>query len=167
MLATAGWEKVTEQLEEHEQHQQSDSISQTDAVSENPLNAIDRLIETYKVPLEGAGAEIDEIRIELEAMVTYAVQFISLSTLDYQSVWWRLFHAPNSSEWSNILILATLLFSLPASNGTVERVFSQLNCIKTKKRAALSSNSLDDLLAISVRKRKLADFSPDGAVQLW
>ena len=59
-----------EQLEEHEQHQQSDSISQTDAVSENPLNAIDRLVETYKVPLEGAGAEIDEIRIEFEAMVT-------------------------------------------------------------------------------------------------
>ena len=78
-----------------------------------------------------------------------------------------MFHAPNSSEWSNILILATLLFSLPASNGTVERVFSQLNCIKTKKRAALSSNSLDDLLTISVRKRKVSDFSPDRAVQLW
>ena len=122
-----------EQLEEHEQRQQSDSISQTDAVSQDPLNAINRLVETYKVPLEGAGAEIDEICIEFEAMVTYAVQFISLSTLDYQSVWWRLFHAPNSSEWSNILILTTLLFSLPASNGTVERVFSQLNCIKTKK----------------------------------
>lgn len=75
-----------EQLEEQEQHQQSESISQTDAVSENPLNAIDRLVETYKVPLEGAGAGIDEIPIEFEAMVTYAVQFISLSTLDYQSV---------------------------------------------------------------------------------
>ena len=111
-----------EQLDEHEQHQQSDSISQIDGVSENPLNAIDRLVKTYKMPLEGAGAEIDENRIEFEAMMTYAVQFISLSTLDYQSVWWRLFHAPNSSEWSNILVLATLLFSLPASNGTVERV---------------------------------------------
>lgn len=65
------------------------------------------------------------------------------------------------------MILATLLFSLPASNGTVERVFSQLNSVKTKKRAALSSNSLDDLLTICTRKRKLADFSPDRAVRLW
>ena len=141
MLATAGWEKVLEKLEgqEHEVEGTVQSIHQSD--SENPLDAINRLVEAYKVPLEEAGAEIDEICVEFEAMATYAVQLISLSTLDYQSVWWRLFHAPNSSEWSNILILATLLFSLPASNATVERVFSQLNSIKTKRWAALSSNS--------------------------
>ena len=124
-----------EQLEEHEQHQQSDSISRTDAVSENPLNAIDRLAETYKVPLEGAGTEIDEIRIEFEAMVTYAVPFMSLSTLDYQSVWWRLFHAPNSSEWSNIVILATLLFPYQHQMAQLKEYFH--NSIVSRPRSEL------------------------------
>lgn len=89
VLATAGWEKVMEKLDHHqeetEKEQQCQSIPQTDTDSENPLNAIDRLVEAYKVPLEGAGAEVDEIRVEFEAMMAYAVQFISLSTLDYQS----------------------------------------------------------------------------------
>ncbi|CAB3993296.1 zinc finger 862-like [Paramuricea clavata] len=162
VLATVGWEKVMDKLDAHGDQEEID-----DTDREDPLNAIDRLVEAYKVPLEGAGAEVDQVRVEFEAMMAYAVQFISLSTLDYQSVWWRMFHAPDKSEWSNILILASLLFSLPASNGTVERVFSQLNCIKTKKRASLSSNSLDDLLTLCTGKRKLDDFSPDRAVRLW
>ena len=74
------------------------------------MNAIDRLIEHFKVPLEGANAEVEEIRHEFEIMVSYAGQFTSLSTLDYQAVWWQLFHPPNSSEWSNVLMIATLLF---------------------------------------------------------
>ena len=37
--------------------------------------------------------------------------------MSYQAVWWRLFHAPDSSSWLNILTLARLLFTLPVSNG--------------------------------------------------
>lgn len=54
----------------------------------------------------------------------------------------------------NILVLAELLFSLPTSNGKLERVFSQLNVIKTEKRTLLSNESLDDLL-------------PDSAIDIW
>ena len=89
-------------------------------MSEDPLDAIDRLVECFRFPLEGTAVEVSEIRREFAAMVQYATQFISLSTMEYQSVWWRLFHAPNSSEWPNILCLATLLFSLPVSNGKLE-----------------------------------------------
>ena len=44
------------------------------------------------------------------------------------------FHAPNSAEWSNVLVLAELLFSLPASNGKLERVFSTLGTISVSHR---------------------------------
>ena len=59
----------------------------------------------------------------------YAVVFVSLSTLEYSTVWWRLCNSPSSSEWSNALGLVELLLSLPASNGKVEHAFSQLNVI--------------------------------------
>jgi len=36
------------------------------AGSENPVNAIDRLVERFRVPLEGAAAEASEIRGEFE-----------------------------------------------------------------------------------------------------
>jgi len=37
------------------------------AGSENPLNAIDWLVERFRVPLEGAAVEASEIRGEFEA----------------------------------------------------------------------------------------------------
>ena len=100
-------------------------------------------------------------------MLQYATMYISLSTLDYRAVWWRLFHAPCASEWANVLNLAHLLFSLPASNGSLERAFSQVNVIKLKKRTSLSSNTLDDLLMVSTMTTPLKDFDPDNAIDLW
>ena len=86
-----------------------------------------------------------------EILVQYAVQFISVSTLDYRAVWWPIFHAPNASEWSNALILANLLFFLPASNAKVERVFSQVSIIKTNKRTLPQNDTLGDLLLLRCR----------------
>jgi hypothetical protein len=161
MLGTQGWQKIVDE------HVDVSDDAEGMQASENPLDAIDRLVERFKIPLEGAAAETSEIRGEFEAMVSYATQFISLSTMEYQSVWWRLFHAPNSSEWSNVLCLASLLFSLPVSNGKLERTFSQLNLIKSSKRTSLGSGTLDDLLVLNADKLPLQEFSPESAIDLW
>ena len=63
--------------------------------------------------------------------------------------------------------MVELLFSLPASNGVVERVFSQVSVIKTKKRCSLSNESLDDLLTITSAHVPLKDFCPYNAINLW
>ena len=95
-------------------------------------------------------------------MLSYAGHFISLATTDYQSVWWRIFHSPNCKEWTNLLIFIQLLFALPASNGKIERVFSQLNIIKTDKRTTLCNETIDNLLTLNTSKCPLKDFSPDN-----
>ena len=110
---------------------------------------------------------MDEIHAEYCALLHYAVEYISLSTLEYRAVWWRLFHAPSASEWANALVLIELLFSLPASNGKLERVFSQLNIIKSDKRVQLSNETLNDLLTISMNTDSLDCFDPDPAIDLW
>lgn len=46
--------------------------TQESAGSENPLNAIDHLVEHFRFPLEGAAAEVSEIRGKFEVMVSYA-----------------------------------------------------------------------------------------------
>lgn len=144
MLGSQGWEKAIEE---------NDSIE-----------AISRLVQRFTISLQGASANTEEIVGEFIALVQYAIQFISFSTLDYRAVWWKIFHAPTASEWSNVLILAKLLFSLPSSNGKLERVFSQL---KTKKRTLLSNDSLDDLLLLLSDQTPLQEFCPDAAIDLW
>ena len=100
-------------------------------------------------PLLKANARVEAIHSEFESMLEYACQYISLSTLEYRAVWWRLFHAPVSPEWGNVLTLVELLFSLPSSNGMVERLFLQMKVAKIKKRSLLSNEALDDLLTIT------------------
>ena len=97
VLSSHGWEKAVEE--------------------KNNLESIERLVERFIIPLQGAGVLTGVIKEEFQNMIEYAVEYIAVSSLDYKSVWWRLFHAPNASEWQNALTLATLLFSLPASNG--------------------------------------------------
>ena len=147
MLATQGWEKII--------------------AEEESLEAINRLVDQFTIPLLGASADLETISDEFKEMVHYAIQYISLATLDYRSVWWRLFHAPTSSEWSNVLLLVELLFPLPSSNGKVESVFSQLNNIKTNKRTRLGSETLDDLLGLVTEQIPLSKFSPDSSIDLW
>ena len=70
-------------------------------------------------------------------MIDYVIAYISLSTLDYHSVWWKLLHAPDATTtWSSALILVELLFSLPASNGSI--FVSQYN----QDKQALSTQQL-------------------------
>ena len=72
----------------------------------DPLEPIQRLGVRFKVPLESAGVDINKLRDEFYDMMLYATQFISLATLDYRTVWWRLFHSPNSSSWPQFFKLA-------------------------------------------------------------
>ena len=90
---------------------------------DNNMAAISRLVERFAISLQGGQANTDEIMREFHEMISYATQYIALSVLEYHLFWWKLFHAPYSSEWVNILILAELLFSLSASNGKLEQVF--------------------------------------------
>ena len=61
MLRSQGWQKILDE--------EADSSNETQE-SVNPLDAIDRLVEHFRVPLEGAAAEVSEIRGEFESMVT-------------------------------------------------------------------------------------------------
>ena len=89
----------------------------------------------FQVPLETEGVLLNELCKEFLDMAAYGNQFIALATLDYRAVWWRLFHCPEASSWSNILLLVQLLFTLPVSNGKLERVFSTLKLIKSDRRS--------------------------------
>ena len=110
------------------------------------MEPIVQLGERLRVPLEHAGVDIDLLPEEFHEMIMYATQFISLSTMGYKAVWWRLFHSPNASEWSNSLTLAHLLLTLPVSNGKLEGIFSTLKVIKLDKKSLLEYSTLDDLL---------------------
>jgi len=85
LLATQGWEKI---LKESDLVVDVSEDANGDAdVNQCSLDAVDRLVNHFKIPLESAGADITEIRQEFISMVEYSSQFMSLSTMNYKSVW--------------------------------------------------------------------------------
>lgn len=66
LLGTQGWQKI---LDEQVDIKDPEQIEESNG-SENPLDAIDRLVEYFRLPLEGAGAKVSEIRGEFGAMIS-------------------------------------------------------------------------------------------------
>lgn len=93
VLATQGWQKS---LDEEDCESDNEDTEKVD-----PLEPMERLAVRFRIPLESAGVDITKLKDEFYDMMLYATQFISLATLDYRAVWWRLFHSPNSSSWPN------------------------------------------------------------------
>ena len=130
--------------------------------------AVECIISHFRKPLEEKGVDLANIQDELEEIVTYARKYLSSSTEGYQQIWYKLHTSPvANSKWPNVLQLSQLIFSLPFSNGHVERLFSTLKVIKTDRRTQLQTATLSDLLAIRVEGPPLANFSPDEAIALW
>ncbi len=114
ILATQGWEKLIEKQDHVEQP------------VPNYVSAINHLGLKFKIPLVASGVVVASILQEFQDIILYATEFISLSSTNYQTVWWKIFHSPNAASWTNALKLAQLLFTLPVSNGKLERIFSTL-----------------------------------------
>lgn len=155
VMETQGWQKIL------------DDESDVGIGSEGISLRVTRLAEIFRVPLEAAGVKLDLLPEEFKEILLHATQFISLSTLDYQAVWWSLFHAPNSNDWSNLLLLVRMLFTLPVSNGKLERVFSTMKLLKVEKRSQMENDTLDDLLAINIDRVPLNEFNPDPCINRW
>ena len=131
---------------------------------DNDMAAIERLVERFAIPLQGALENTDEIVKEFREIILYTTQYIALFVLEYHSVWWRFFPVPSSAEWMNVLVL---LFSLPASNGKLERVFSIVGTIKVDKRSLLTNKFLDDLLLLNSDKVPLEKLDSNPSIDLW
>ena len=94
-------------------------------------------------------------------------KYFALQKENYQKIWCKLYTTPDAKKWPNVLLLCELIFSLPFSNGVVERIFSILKVIKTEKCTNLSVDTLRDLLEIKVEGPAFDDFKPQPAVELW
>ena len=154
-METQGWQKIV------------DDKSDFGIGSEGSSLPVTRLAEIFRVPLEAAGVKLYLLPEEFKEIILHATQFILLSTLDYQSVWWRLFHAPNSNDWSNLLLLVRMVFTLPVSIGKLERVFSNMKLLKVVKRSQMRNDTLDNLLAINTDRIPFNEFNPDPCINMW
>ena len=110
--------------------------------------AVQRLISTFRTPLESKGVCMATIQDELEEAVEYARKCLAIGRESYRKMWYKLHTCPDSSKWSNLLQLSKLVFSLPFTTSRVEQIFSKFKVINTSRRTGLHNSTLCDLLEI-------------------
>lgn len=130
ILATHGWEKTADASFAYE--------------------SIELIATRFSTPLQEADVNIALLCEEWDDILLYAKQYINLVQNSYKGVWWKLYNCPDSPKWNNILSLVELLFTIPLSNGHLERCFSQLKITKSDRRICLKEDRLDSLLCIRI-----------------
>ena len=153
-LDTQTWRQVSTDTAE------SESDSQPDKSLSEVVAAVELIATTFREPLESVGVNLLVLQDEVKEVVEYARNYLSIENERYHKVWYNLHVCQDANRWPQVLILCELCFSLPFSNGTVERMFSMLKVIKTDHRTRLHSNTLSDLLEIQVEGPSLETFSP-------
>ena len=46
---------------------------------------------------------------EWDDIVEYAKRYLNLFQDDYKVIWWKLFNSPDSTKWTNVLVVVELL----------------------------------------------------------
>ena len=129
-------------------------------------SCVERLATRFESALVSASFSTASLQEEWEDMVSYAKKYLNL-TDSHLIVWWKLFNVAESCRWRGMLLLAELLFCLPMSNGSVERMFSSLKHIKTDRRCRLNESRLDGLVRIAIDGPPPTQFKAQRAVELW
>ena len=72
-----------------------------------------------------------------------------------------------STAFPNIRRLLKFYVIIPFSEAVIERSFSKINLIMTKKRCSLDSINLDALMRILFRKKKLETHEIEEVMDIW
>lgn len=144
----------------------NDSNTEDDDLSEIK-QAVEYLTSHFREPLEAKGGVLESIQDEVEEIVLYARKYLSIGTECYQKIWYKLYTSPDARKWPNLIRLCELLFSLPFSNGHVEKMFSALKIVKNNRRTKLKTGTLSDLLDIKEEGPPLTNFNAEKAVSMW
>ena len=101
--------------------------------------------------------------MEWNRLKSYTIPILkSQSKVDYLEVWEGIFKNKGVvRECTNMLHVVEILLITPFANAKLERVFSQMNQIKTDSRTCLGLERLDTQMCISKEEASIVEFNPD------
>ena len=127
------------------------------------------LVDHFDTPLKNAGVNCSapDIVDQWHELVKYAKETLDIHGNTYMKTWRKLFSSPRCGNWSAVLTLIELLFTLPISNAKLERIFSKLKRVLTTDRASLKEARLENILRIMEEGLSWEVYDPIGAISLW
>ena len=128
---------------------------------------INKLTEHYMALLKKKnGCDVTKISGKWTCLKTYIFPMLHNShNKSYLGIWHRIFtNNEVIAECQNIMHIFEILMIVPFTNTIVERLFSQMNRVKTDFHNRLSRSRLDMCLRVREEGRSIKDFVPDHVI---
>ena len=93
----------------------------------------------------------DEIVESFLAIIRYGLKYFNIQKIDVLEFWCLMISLQDEHpQWKPALLIIELCLCAPFANAALERLFSQMNLIKTNVRNRLKNNALNVLLRIRI-----------------
>ena len=100
-------------------------------------------------------------------LVECAKKTLFLVEVSYLVTWHKIFTAPRSKCWSDLLLVIWLLFTVPVPNAKLERTFSKLKRVKTNFHCSLRVKRLRNILEIMEEGSSWQTFVSISVIKKW
>ena len=101
----------------------------------------------------------DDVLSSLLAVLRYAHRYFNTSNINPIEFWSKILSlADEHIFWKPTILIIEMCLCAPFSNASLERLFSQMNLIKTTLRNRLTNDSLNSILRINISGLPLQSF---------
>ena len=101
----------------------------------------------------------DEVKNSFLANVHFGLKYFNMVNVDPLEFWWKILSLEDEHpHWRPALLVLEICVRVPYSSATLERLFSQMNLIKTLLRNRLNNASLNAILRVRINGISLQQF---------
>ena len=122
------------------------------------LAAFQELFDHFKEMTIFSGVTFKDIKESFQATVQYALTYYSTNVANLIDFWSKVLTLKKNDQLMKpSLLIVEICLCAMFSNATLERLFSQINLVKTMVRNGLSNDSLNSSLRIQISGITLQD----------
>ena len=125
---------------------------------------VDMLLRHFEPVLTHHGCKLEEALSEWELLKITVRKYYR--NIEWNELWSRIF-LTRKDQHKNILHLLEIIQVIPLATAKVERAFSLMGRVKSDWRSSLATNTLDDLMIISLEGPPEEVFDPQSSINTW
>ena len=104
----------------------------------------------------------DEIVESFLSIVMYGLKYLSLTGTGVYDFWAKIFGLKDDNpQWNPALLIIEICMCAPISNGPLERLFNQMNIVKSNMQNRSTNSALNALSCIKISKVPIDSFQND------
>ena len=125
----------------------------------NQLASLKKLFNRYREMGVFAAFNEEQVIESFLSVVRYGIKYFNVKNVDVLEFWSRMLSLQDENpHWRAAMLLIEICLCAPVSNASLERLFSQMNFVKSTNRNRLKNDALNAVLRIRISDISVEEF---------